>query len=361
MSVRKHPKIPNAFVIDWYPLGRNARRERQIIYDSNESEARLIEQSLRRRHNLGHQVNPLIREAIPDWLEWMTLHRAARTVESIGWALKHLLPHFGHLPVSQITELVVNQYKHKRKSAPRACNLELDYLKSLISWMVKRKLCEPLAIGIERLPYRRPLPKIPSPDDFARWMEAVEPDGAWDKAARTRRPGPKNALLWLMAGAGLRYREAACLTWGDVDRQQGIVTLRTTKGGRPRLAPLPHQAKAILDEIWKEEFSPDDLIAPNRDGKPFSHMKSLFRTAAERSGVAIKGPHTLRHICATYLLTATSDLQLVSTMLGHTQLRTTQLYAQVSIDRLKKAQQQVHDYARPTNPVNLPEAKDNSG
>lgn len=64
-------------------------------------------------------------------------------------------------------------------------------------------------------------------------------------------------------------------------------------------------------------------------------MKNLFKTASERSGVPIKGPHTLRHICGTYTLAATGDLRLVQDTLGHTQVRTTEIYTQISLDRLR--------------------------
>jgi site-specific recombinase XerD len=354
MALRKHPKITNAWIIDWWPDGRQGSRLQQTVYDCSEVQARLMEQSLRRKARLANPVNPFLRDVIPNWLEWMSLHRSPKTVESIGWALKQLLPHFGHLQVPRITEATINQYQHKRKATPRSCNLEIDYLKSLISWMHTRRLCEPLPFKIERLAYHRPLPRIPSPTDFQRWMDHVEPDGAWDPITKTRALGPKNALLWIMVGAGLRYQEAASLHWQDVDIAQGIIYLRTTKGGKPRLAPLPEQAKIILEQLLTTLPEPHTgLIAKNRKGNAYGHMKSLFKTASERSGVPIKGPHTLRHICGTYMLSATGDLRLVQTALGHTQVRTTELYTQVDIERIRSAQTSVRLHAS-----NLAQKKD---
>lgn len=341
MAIKPHPSVDNAWIIDWWPNGRRGGRKYQTIYDCTEAQARLIEQALRRKGSPANTINPPLREIIPAWLEWMTLHRAPRTVESIGWALKHLLPHFGHLTVGQITEATINQYQHARRNVPCSCNLELKYLQSLISWMHKRKYCDKLSVQIEKLPYQRPLPRIPAPADFQRWMESVENDGAWDPATKTRRPGPKNALLWIMVGAGLRYTEATTLQWRDVDLDQGIIYLRKTKGGRPRISPLPSQAKLILEQIKPAVVDKTALIAPNKDGKPYGNMKSLFHTASRRSGVNIKGPHTLRHICGTYTLAATGDLRTVQTLLGHTQVRTTELYTQVDISRLQSAQEKV--------------------
>lgn len=269
----------------------------------------------------------------------MRLHRSPKTVDSIGWALKHLVPAFGHLSVGRITELEILKYKQARRETPRACNLELDYLKSLVGWMVKRKIAKPLAIQIERLPVPEKLPRIPGPDALFRWLDAVEGDGPYDKEARHHLPGPKNALLWIMIRAGLRFDEAANLNWQDIDWEQGVIYY-IAKRGKARVSILPDEARAILEPIKKKK----GLIAPNKDGDPLKSIKTLFATASERSGVSIKGPHTLRHICGTYTLEATGDLRLVQETLGHTQIRTTQKYTQISLERLRSGQKKQSDY-----------------
>ena len=75
-------------------------------------------------------------------------------------------------------------------------------------------------------------------------------------------------------------------------------------------------------------------------------MKTTFKTARQKTGVNIKGPHHLRHICATYLLTTTGDLRLVQATLGHTQIRTTQVYTQISSERLRLGQDRLLDYLK---------------
>ena len=358
MSITPHPKIERAWIIIWYPEGRKGGQKRQTVYNCTEAEAKDIEISMRRRRDGGikNAANPRMQHVFPEWVSWMKLHRSPRTVESILYALKHLEPHFNHLTVPQITEAVINQYQHKRKDTPVACNLEINYLKSCISWMVKRNLCDPLPFRVEPLPYNRPLPRIPSPADFMRWMNAVSCDGPYDKAAKKNKPGPKNALIWIMARAGLRFHEATHLRWEDIDFSQGILYLTTTKGGRPRIAPLPEEARAILEPI-KKQFKKDNpkkelkgLVAPSpKTGEPYGNMKSLFRKASERSGVKIKGPHTLRHICGTYMLSATGDLRLVQASLGHSQIRSTELYTQIDVERLKQGQRAMAEHTHKAN------------
>lgn len=339
MSIQKHKTIPNAWIIRWRPEGRKGKNEHLTVYDCDEAEARSVEMNLRQSGGAIHNVtNPMLRDVFPEWIAWMRIHRAPKTVESILWAMKHLEPHFGKLQVPRITEKSIDAYKTKRQATPRSCNLELDYLKSCISWMVERGMARPLPFKIHRLPYREPLPRIPTPEGLQKWLDALENDGPWDKATKTRLPGPKNALIWIMVRAGLRFKEATHLRWEDIDWHQGVIYF-SQKGGRPRIAVLPEEARTILEPIKKKS----GLVAPSgksdpKNPKPYTHMKNLFKTASERSGVPIKGPHTLRHICATYTLAATGDLRLTQAILGHTQIRTTEKYTHINIDRLRQGQ-----------------------
>lgn len=217
--------------------------------------------------------------------------------------------------------------------------------------MVERKLCSPLPFRIQKLPYETPTPRIPTPAAFTKWLGAITNDGPWDEPSKRNLPGPKKALLWIMVRAGLRFVEATHLRWEDIDFDQGVLYLSKTKGSRHRIAPLPDEARQILEPIIAElkKLKPttkvSGWIAPNpRTGQPYKNMKTLFRTASARSGVPIKGPHTLRHIHGTYLLAATGDLRLVQTSLGHTQIRTTERYTQIDINRLKLGQAAISQY-----------------
>jgi integrase len=343
MSYKPHPTIDRAWIIDWRPDGRKGTRKRLTVFDKSEAEALAIEARLRQSpagvpHNA---TNPLLLSVIPIWLDWMTLHRSEATVKSIGWALTHLQPHFGHLTVGQITEREVITYQQQRRATPRSCNLELDYLKSLISWMVQRHYCLPLPFKIERLKYIKPLPRVPSPEDLAHWFSCIEHDGPWDKINKVRLPGPKTALIWIMIRCGLRFSEATHLQWQDLDWSDNIIYLSRTKGDRPRIAILPEEARVILDPIKKESGLIAPSIKTSKDGieKPYGNMKSLFAHASKKSGVDIKGPHTLRHACGTHTLAATGDLRLVMETLGHTQIKTSQIYTHINTDRLRAGQQ----------------------
>jgi len=345
---RKGEIIPESWVIDYYPEGRKGQRLQRRVAGCTELEARAIELQLRRRAGgIKNLVNPRIVDVLPDWIQWLDLHRAKKTVESVHWAIKHLKPHFGHMTVGEITETHINKYKTARRATVRSCNLEIAYLKSLVTWMVERKLCDPLPFRIPKLPYEAPPPQIPTTAELQKWLDVID-------------SGPKKALIYIMLGAGLRYVEASRLQWSDVNLGDNVIYY-TAKGGRKRASVLPPEAIKILGPVYalhKEENNgqpPTGWIAANpKTGEPFKSLKTMFKTASKKSGVNIKGPHTLRHICGTYTLEATHDLRLVQATLGHSQVGTTERYTQISLARLRAGQLQLTNYTQQSKEEDSP-------
>ena len=138
MSVRpyrnKKKEIqPGKWEISVYPQGRKGKRIR-IMIEGTEIYARTVEAELRKQHSLtGPKVNPTINTILPEFLEWLKLHRAERTYRDFLYSLKFMQPHFGPLQVTRITPAVITQYQLIRAGRPRATNKELTYLQSIIS------------------------------------------------------------------------------------------------------------------------------------------------------------------------------------------------------------------------------------
>ncbi len=170
-------------------------------------------------------------------------------------------------------------------------------------------------------------------------------------AARNR------ALAELLYSSGLRVAEAESLNIEDIDFWNG--TLRVVgKGNRERIVPVGETAlqalKDYLDargeevgKLGRGSLQARPLLTNLKGTRLTSRaMHLLIQAAAQRAGIPRNiSPHALRHSFATHLLDRGCDLRSVQEMLGHRNLSTTQIYAHVTTERLRKVYEKAHPRA----------------
>jgi integrase/recombinase XerD len=189
------------------------------------------------------------------------------------------------------------------------------------------------------------LPRVLSRAEVARLLR--EPKGTEPLALRDR------ALLEVMYACGLRVSEAIGLDVGDVDLDEGMLRARG-KGSKERLVPIGRQAVAAL-RAYCNRGRPallgkrvESRLFVNRRGSGLTRqgLYKIVQGHARRAGMQERmSPHTLRHSFATHLLAGGCDLRSLQEMLGHADLTTTQIYTQLSADRLKDAYFSAHPRA----------------
>ena len=326
MAVRPHPKRPNTWIIDYYPNGRKGKRIRRVLKDVDFETAKDLERRLRQEHvfikGAGGRLRT-IEDILPDYLAWLRTHRAASTYRDVKNSLKWILPIFGALHPSQITPAHIQRFKVSRggRERPRAINKELAYLQSIISWMVRNAMAQPLPFKIEKMPYRRPLPKAPGRKAVEAFLEEIKDE-------------QKRAMIFFMLKGGCRFREVTHLRWENADLEEGVILATKTKGNKPRIIIIPDEAMAYL----AKNAQATGYIFPNpKTGRPYTTLKTLFKSACKRANIEKITPHMLRHYFATNLLEKTRDLRLVQEALGHEQISTTEIYTKVTMERLKSA------------------------
>lgn len=377
MSIRPLNENKTKWVIDYYPQGRKGKRV-MINFHGNEAEARAYEMELRRTHASYMPVSPKLIDVIPEWLEWLKLHRSESYHYDAQKTLKWLIPAFGKLKFTGINQVVIDQYKRNRRGdskyeCVRTINKELGNLSALVNWAVKRGYANPLPFKIEKLPYARPVPQIPQPIEFDRFLNSLNIHKAYlregapknskkgfeaRRAKKLEELALKKALILLMWECGLRWKEASHVRWENIDWISGTIYLQVTKGSKPRYAVLTENIRTILSAHKKE----DGWIFENcKTGKPWLSFSTLFRTARKEAKIKKLHPHLLRHAFGTFTLEATGDLRLVQDLLGHRDVGTTQFYTQVATHRLKSGSQKTADYISKLREAQLAEDKKKSG
>jgi integrase/recombinase XerD len=149
----------------------------------------------------------------------------------------------------------------------------------------------------------------------------------------------------------MRRLELSRLKIYDLDLERGTVFIRLGKGNKDRIIPLGERAvlwvRKYLDEARPQLASePDDrTVFLSNAGEMFSldHLSDLVRTHIEAANIGKQGAcHLFRHTMATLMLEGGADIRFIQAMLGHADLKTTQIYTHVAIRQLKEIHNATH-------------------
>ena len=206
----------------------------------------------------------------------------------------------------------------------------------------------------------RGLPKVLSIADVDRMLtrakELTETDTSPPQRLRALR---LYCLLEVLYATGLRVSELVALPLSAARRDARMIVVRG-KGNKERLVPLNDASRqAMADylaamEVMKPEKKKNapasKWLFPSFGESGHltrQHFARDLKELASASGLAprLVSPHVLRHAFASHLLHNGADLRIVQTLLGHTDISTTQIYTHVVEERLKSLVRDLHPLA----------------
>lgn len=287
-------------------------------------------------------------------------HYSIRTEKSYWYWIRYFIRYHGMRHPLELGPGDVNTFLSwlatDRQVAAATQNLALNAIVFLYTRVLERPLGD---IG-NTVRVKRP-PRLPAVLTHLEAMSIIE-----------RLADPYHLLASLMYGAGLRVVESARLRVKDIDFQHQVITVRDGKGGKDRTTLLPTSLIAPLlrrkEEIqtgWKHRepfyqipvslpfalrrkypyaarslewqwLFPSGAICLDEEGQSVRHhihvssIQRAVKLAVRNAGISKPaGCHTFRHTFATELLRRGSDIRTVQTLLGHADVRTTQIYTHV--------------------------------
>lgn len=161
------------------------------------------------------------------------------------------------------------------------------------------------------------------------------------------------AILEVLYATAIRVSELTGLDLRSVDAGRRVLRVMG-KGAKERVVPFGVPAAAAL-QVWLEDGR-GELESAESGAALFLGRRGrridprTVRTLVHQRTAAVEGapelaPHGLRHTAATHLLSGGADLRTVQELLGHASLATTQIYTQVSAERLLAVYRQAHPRA----------------
>jgi site-specific recombinase XerD len=213
-----------------------------------------------------------------------------------------------------------------------------DALRAFFRYAEQRSWCKPgIAGGIisPALYVHEGLPEGPQWKDVQRLLEGATGNSA--VAIRAR------AVLLLLAIYGLRSGEISRLLLSDFDWRLEMFTVNHSKRGGLQKYPLQREVgEAVLEYIRKARprTSCRNLfltLKPPYRGIGYTSLLKITSRRIDAAGIRSRrrGPHCLRHACATHLLEQGASLKAIGDLLGHRDFNSTRIYAKVHLQQLR--------------------------
>ncbi|HZR55842.1 MAG TPA: tyrosine recombinase [Terriglobales bacterium] len=233
----------------------------------------------------------------------------------------------------------------------RSVGRKLSALRHLYRYLLLDKLIayDP-TLNIDSPKQWKVLPKSLARDE----MEAILqfPRATSDRKDAEALAARDRAMLEVFYAGALRVSEMIGVKLEDLKLEMGYMLVRG-KGDKERIVPLGKSAQETLSNYLRTARSKlmagktSPLLFTSRGARKLTRQR-VWQIVGEASSAEGRhaSPHMLRHSCATHMVENGADLRTVQTILGHSDISTTQVYTHLALDRLKNVYQKHHPRAK---------------
>jgi len=242
---------------------------------------------------------------------------SGQTIKGYLYSVKKFLEYskFKGLNEDSVKNYIQKNLKNKNPSSVRK---DLFAIKFFFEKVLKQK------IFIPNPKKNNPLPDILTTSEIKRLIENTS--------------NIKHKLIIkLLYGCGLRVSEIVNLKKEDINFEEELIHLKLSKSKKDRFVKIPYSMKEGLKNYCKL-INSEILFQSNRGGKLSKDtIQKIVQNSAKKAGIKKRVyPHLLRHSFATHLLEQGTDLRIIQKLLGHSDIKTTQIYTQISQASIKK-------------------------
>jgi len=256
-----------------------------------------------------------------------------KTVNVYKSTFKYVVNHFGDVLLTELSTQQIESYLLKRvkETSVYAGRKDLSNLSCAFNRAVRDGyLLKNPCIGIKRfkLPERQPL--FYSSEEFERLVKAIDNEDIKD-------------IVKVAVNTGMRQGELIGIEWHQVNFNQGIITLdnrnHITKTKRVRSLPMNEKVREVLDKrILGKNGKHSYVFTFNGEPIEQKFITRYFKQFVYKAEVNPKlNFHSLRHTFASWLAQKNISLFVISRLLGHSDIKTTQIYAHLRREDLKSA------------------------
>lgn len=243
---------------------------------------------------------------------------------------KHLKDYMGNKQPKDILPLDVDRLRLKmlKDHKPATVRNTLELLRRIINFGIDKRLCGGPGFRIKMIEVNNLKTEDLTTTQMRALFKAIHED-----LHPYAGPVMKMALF-----TGMRRGELFKLQWPDVDFERGFISIRNPKGGQDQKIPLNDEARAVLNDLPKEDDSP--FVFPGRSGKRRTDIHRAVNAIRDKAGLPkeFRALHGLRHAYASMLASSGQvDLYALQKLLTHKSAAMVQRYAHLRDESLRRA------------------------
>lgn len=296
-------------------------------------------------------------ELILDYIEHLEVEggRSSKTAENYRLYLERLVEFTDDIPVDKITSELLRKYRlwlnrYKNNNEDELATITQSYhliaLRGFLGYLAKRDIPSLSPEKVELPKISRKQVTFLHYDEVARMLEAIPLDS--EQGLRDR------AIIELLFSSGLRVSELVNLNRDHVNTKRREFMVRG-KGQKDRPVFIGEAAAARVEEYLHARldnlpplflsYSRNNISSTSGDYRRLTarSIQRIISKYARLAGITKHvSPHTMRHSFATDLLMNGADLRSVQSMLGHSNISTTQVYTHVTDEHLREVYEKFH-------------------
>ncbi len=287
---------------------------------------------------------------------------AAPTIEAYRSDLEQLgavLPRGPETEVTSVTAEDLHRYLkrlHVAKAKPASVARKVSAIRQFFKFgMLELELRANPADSLRSPAQSKRLPKFLTHASIEKLLFAVRKGLPYPETVREPLILRDQAMVILLYATGLRVSELVGLTEHSLDRTLGYVRV-IGKGGKERIVPYADAAgealasyldhgrpKLVAERLRHGKMTAELFVSRRGEGLTRQAFWGTLKDLARLAGIDEEiSPHRLRHSFATHLLQAGMGLRSLQTLLGHSDLATTQIYTHVTPEHLRELHKKYH-------------------
>lgn len=276
-----------------------------------------------------------LKDFIAEYLTYAKGNKAQKSYERDELTLRHFIEFIKADKLGAVSATKLEAYKSFRRELgmkPSTLNRELNTIKAMLNKAVEWG-------ALSQSPGQS-VKKFKEPRRQVRFLSREEIQTLLQAAGNRLQP-----IIETFLHTGFRRDELVHLAWNDVDLKNKVVSVQSKEGWNPKDYETRHipMTRRLLELLGDLSRNGSPYVFSTGSGGPHhgNILSRDFRKLTRACGVKGVSIHTLRHTFASHLVMSGVDIYTVQKLLGHSSIKTTEIYAHLAPDYLKAAMEKL--------------------